>query len=149
MYGDSIIGSGFDGVRSLRTEPGGWELVFSQPVSAAGFVTTFSHAPSSDGVIRSLLYLTVGSLPMYVIDPAGYGMPRNASITAFIGFVDLTSPHASIAFEHLDEMFSNRFNTDLFTAATPDQVVPEPSTWAAMAAGLGAVAWKRRRRARP
>ena len=143
-------------VRPVASAPGGGAqaiyaenvsfIQFSEEVSALGFYVTnllYVVSPSGQG---SLLGLTLGDqLPIY-IDPGLSGFAPGSRFTGFIGFIDYDRTYSSVQFGNFrPDTLTNRFYTDLITAAERGEVAPEPANLLTMAAGVASLVWLKSR----
>lgn len=134
---------GAQSVPSVSAE-GQWAMGFSTGVSAVGFY--FVDAYLDDLFLLAsptYVHLRIGNNPDLLIDPAQYGIALRSRYSGFIGFVDPDTAYNGIG---MNLGVNASFDTSLVTAATPDQIVPEPSSAACLVAGLAIIAaWTRER----
>jgi hypothetical protein len=118
-------------------------MSFSTGISAVGFyLNNVLYLPPAMPGDPDQVLLTIDGRNIF-IDPAQYGITTQTRYSGFIGYID---PEVTFQSAGFNMLMNSSFDTALVTAATPDQVVPEPSATASLAAVIATGWWIRRRR---
>lgn len=143
----------------INPAPGLWydppfAEAYTYQLSGDALFTEFATPPTAYGfgdlTFQDLLGpTTFTASPGQVYDISGLGTTNFMISGIPFGLIDFQSPDFPIAFPAFLNWSGTATELQITITPHPEEVIPEPSTYALMVAGLGVLAWFHRRKARP